>query len=289
MLQALLTHLLADVIGSLVPIRTVRPASVVLGVAAGAGTIAAALSDLDALALILAAAMALFLGAALVLSRPARRVEVRLVQHAGSKRLAYVVDLSRRKALIGGAITAAFTAVIVLLLAATYPLPLRSTSSDFELPWPVAAVALGGVAVGSALLAVISLADAIRGAYLAVIGEGVLLRTGLGSTFVPWQHVKEVALEEVEGYASHRFVAVQYTHDAAARTTGAVRAVTRVVGWMRLAPRTPGTLRVRGNMLTAPEADVMALLHLMHTDPAARDRVASPGAVRLTFGERSAP
>lgn len=289
MLQALLTHLLADVIGGLVPIRIVRPASVVLGVAAGAGTIAAAVSDLDALALILAAAMVLFLGAALVLSRPARRIDVRLVQHAGSKRLAYVVDLSRRKALIGGAITAAFAAVVVLLLAATYPLPLRSSSSDLELPWPIAAIVLGGVGAGSALLAVISLADAIRGAYLAVIGEGVLLRTGLGSTFVPWQHVEDVALEEAGGYAGHRFVAVRYTHEAAALTTGAIRVVTRVVGWMRLTPRTPRTLRIRGNMLTAPEADVMALLHLMHTDPAARDRVASPGATRLTFGERSAP
>lgn len=272
MFDALIRHFLAERIATLLPPRML--CWLLLAVAAVAILGAAALLVVGAwpLAIALVLLAGIVGGAVFVLTPPRRGIVVGVVSHAGAQRPAFVAPISRGKSLAGGLVTA----VIAAMFGALSFLVLADSPT---LPDVGAAVFLGILACAMAVFAASGLAGAFGDQYVALVRDGVIVRVGLGSTFVPWSALLDVGIDEVEGYGRHRFVCLRIG-PVSADSEGVVARIVRVVTallWMQ----SPGRreIRLRSNLLGVPDAVLAYLLAHFHANPAARGRIGSAEAL----------
>lgn len=280
----LLQHTLAEVIGRLVPRGLLRWSFVALAMVAIGGAIASLVFGIPILALVLLVGAGLFGGAAYVISPAAKAIEARYIDHAGATRPAFVVRLSRGRSLVAGAISALVAIFLAFLVVVTF-----GTEMDFsspwnaipsELRWPLVAGVVGIAALFAGAMAVIGLANGLRGAHLAVLRDGIVLRSGLGSTFVPWSLVTHVGIDTVEAYGSHAFLVVRYDRGPGLRL-GAMARLTEIVtalAWWRAPGR--GQLRIQSSMLLARDRDVAVLLAFYLANPDSRGHIGSAEGLR---------
>jgi hypothetical protein len=272
MFDGLIRHILAERIATLLPPRILRWLLAAVASAAILGAAALVVVGAWPLAVALVVLAGITGGAVFVLIPPRRGIVAGVVSHAGALRPAYVAPISRGKSLasvlVSAVIAAMFGALAFFVLA-----------DSPTVPYAGAAVFAGVLAFGMAIFAASGLAGAFGDQYVALVRDGVIVRVGLGSTFVPWSALRDVGIDEVEGYGRHRFVYLR-VGPMSADSEGVVARIVRVVTallWMQSPGR--GEIRLRSNLLAVPDAVLASLLAHFYANPAARGRIGSAEAL----------
>jgi len=292
-MSQLLQHALMEAIGRFVPLHVQRWAFVTLGVTALGGSIVSLVIGIPVLALVLLAGAALFGAAAYVTWPRAKAIEVGYAEHHGAQRPAFVVRVSRGRSLIGGIVCAACAAAFSVVVVASYGSDLDVgepwNAIPAELRWPLLALIIGVVTVLSAGMAVVGLANGLRGARLAVMREGIAMRSGLGTTFVPWSLVTKVDIDTLEVYGKHSMVVVGYRDGPGLHEGVISRAAQQLMAlsWMSLPARR--AIRLQSTMLLARDRDVALLLAFFHANPDLRGLIGSSEGLRRALATPVGP
>jgi hypothetical protein len=187
---------------------------------------------------------------------PDRRV--RVISHHGLRTEALVFPLSTRKIGVAGIAAAgwAVAGVILVLAPSTLADPGEETAF-FRLLGIVLTLLFGGVAVFAGL-------QQLRGGgFVALLPEGVLGRSPVGGSFVPWEAIEEVGVLEMYDTP---MVAIRVTDPATVETPGWARLFSR-------ANRAVAGADVTYASLVAPEEEVARTIAHYMEHPEERSRI----------------
>lgn len=132
----------------------------------------------------------------IVITQPQRsqeRLRIERVQRGGVERLAFVVAMSRRRALAALLVLVGFAACALVFVA--YPEAFQA----FRQPAPL----VRGVGIVGFVLVTAITAFAARGllgrSFLALLPDGILLRSGTTQSFTPWDAIAHCEAFDMQG------------------------------------------------------------------------------------------